>query len=78
MKPTLALARPSTSARTASAVAAKLAGQGTVRLVIEMSPATRKALKVKAAVQGTTIKAYLLALARQDGVDVQEVPDCTD
>lgn len=68
MKPQLALARPSSNA--SAAAAAKLAGEGIVRLVLEVSPADRQALKVRAAEKGTTVKAYLLQLAARDGVSV--------
>jgi hypothetical protein len=69
-KPQLALARPTSAAAAASRVAVKMAGEGTVRLVLEVPPSARQALKVRAAERGTTIKAYLLALAAADGVSI--------
>jgi hypothetical protein len=70
-KPRLAIERPTRAAATASKAAAKLAADETIRLVLELAPATRQAIKVRAAQQGKTIKGYLLALAAADGVDVQ-------
>jgi hypothetical protein len=77
-KPRLGLERPTRAVNDAARTAAKLAGEGTVRLVLEMAPSTRQALKVKAAQEGVTIKGYLLRLAAHDGVDVQEHTDHTD
>lgn len=77
-KPRLVLERPTTARAVQSKAAAKLAGEGIVRLVLELAPATRQALKVRAAQEGVTIKAYLLGLAARDGVDVQDMPDHTD
>lgn len=70
-KPQLAMQRPTTARAAASKAAAKLAGQGTIRLVLELAPATRQAIKVRAAQKGKTIKGYLLELAARDGVDVE-------
>jgi hypothetical protein len=74
-KPKLAIARPTASHAQAAAQAKKLAGQGTIRLVLELAPATRQALKVRAAQEGVTLKGYLLRLAARDGVKVSEPID---
>jgi hypothetical protein len=74
-KPKLALARPSVTRASAARTAAKLEGEGSVRLVLELSPATRQALKVRAAQAGVTLKGYLLGLAAKDGVEVVDVLD---
>lgn len=55
------------------ATAAKVTREDPVRLVFKVHPSTRQAVKVKAAQEGKTIKAYLLGLAQADGVNC--IPD---
>jgi hypothetical protein len=57
--------RPSAQRSTA----AKVTREDPVRLVFKVHPSTRQAVKVKAAQEGKTIKAYLLGLAQADGVN---------
>jgi hypothetical protein len=54
------------------AVAARLERDDNVRLVLELSPKTRRALKVRAAENSKTIKGYLLELMKRDGMDVDD------
>jgi hypothetical protein len=63
--------RPVRPSQTRNA-AAKLEREDSIRLVLELAPETRRALKVKAAQEGKTVKAYLLDLLRKDGVAVGE------
>lgn len=52
--------------------AAKLASEESVRLVLELSSTTRKNLKVRAAQEGLTVKAYVVRLLQRDGVECAE------
>jgi hypothetical protein len=52
--------------------AAKLESEESVRLVLELSRVTRKNLKVRAAQEGITIKAYIVRLLQRDGVECAE------
>jgi hypothetical protein len=54
------------------AAAAKLATEEPERLVLKLPPAAKRAIKARAASQGITVAAYVVRLARQDGVDVPE------
>jgi hypothetical protein len=68
MRPT----RPSQEKAKAVTAAAKLVQEKDIRLVLELSPKTRQNLKIRAAQEGITVKAYLLRLAARDGVEVAE------
>ena len=48
--------------------AEKLAAETNVRLVLEIPPSVRRALKVRAAERGKTIRDYVLELLEKDGV----------
>jgi predicted DNA binding CopG/RHH family protein len=52
--------------------AAKLEAEERVRLVLQITEQTRKNLKIKAAQEGLTIRAYIVELLRRDGVAVVE------
>ncbi len=65
--------RPSDQrASRAAQEAVKLTSEESVRLVLELSPITRKNLKVRAAQEGLTIKAYIVRLLQGDGVECAE------
>jgi hypothetical protein len=66
---TLSTKRPTRQTQT---TATKIAGGKPRRLVLELAPATLRAIKVKAATEGKTVKAYLVGLARADGADVTD------
>jgi len=48
--------------------AVKLQAAEPVRVVLEVPPAARQAMKLRAVSQGLTLRDYLLSLARADGV----------
>jgi hypothetical protein len=52
--------------------ASKLEREESIRLVLELSPTTRRNLKVRAAQQGLTVKAYIVRLLERDGVQCAE------
>lgn len=65
--------RPSEArASRAAKEADKLTSEESVRLVLELSPTTRKNLKVRAAQEGLTVKAYIVRLLERDGVECAE------
>ena len=66
--------RPSAAADKAAAAKAleKLQRSSPPRLSIDVSPTCQRAVKAKAAMEGITIREYLLALLAADGVDVGE------
>jgi hypothetical protein len=57
----------------AKAAAAKLVAGEPERLVLKLPPATKRAIKAKAASAGLSVAAYVVRLARRDGVDVPEM-----
>jgi hypothetical protein len=59
----------------AKAAAAKLAGGEPERIVLKVPAETRRALKARAASLGISFAAYVVRLARRDGVDVAEMGD---
>ena len=66
--------RPSaTKAADIKVVAARLAGGEPERLVLKLPPPTKRALKAKAATEGISVAAYVVRLARRDGLDVPEM-----
>lgn len=65
--------RPS-AVKAASTKAAKLAAGELDRLVLKLPIETKRAIKARAASQGITCAAYFIRLARQDGVEVVELP----
>jgi predicted HTH transcriptional regulator len=52
--------------------ATKLEKEESIRLVLELSPTTRRNLRVRAAQEDLTIKDYILRLLKQDGVECAE------
>jgi uncharacterized protein (DUF1778 family) len=60
------------------AAAAKLAAGELERLTLKVPPATRRALKARAAAEGISVAAYFVRLARRDGVDVAEMAGGAD
>ena len=64
--------RPSAVKAQARATA-KLAQGENERLVLKLPEATKRALKVRAASLGISVAAYVVRLARGDGVDVPEM-----
>lgn len=53
--------------------AAKLSAGEPERLVLKLPPTTKRAIKAKAATEGISVAAYLVRLARRDGVNVPEM-----
>ncbi len=53
--------------------AAKLAAGEPERLVLKLPAATKRAIKARAASEGITVAAYVVHLARKDGVQVSEM-----
>lgn len=71
-RPTLSARRPTTVAAaataTATAAARSLTAGEASRLVVDLPIAAHRDLKAKAALEGMTIKAYVLNLLRKAGV----------
>lgn len=53
--------------------AAKLSAGEPERLVLKLPPATKRAIKARAASEGISVAAYFVHLARKDGVQVPEM-----
>jgi len=70
----LRASRPSRKSK-AAAEAQRLANGKPARLSMELPSATHRALKMRAASEGQTIKDYILALLRQDGIPVPSTED---
>jgi len=66
-KPRLVLARPTP---TPSARAAAKFEEGEARLVVNLPEKLHRALKIRAAERGTTIRQYILSLLEADGLSV--------
>jgi hypothetical protein len=57
------------------AAAAKPSREDNERLVLKLPPAAKRAIKARAAFEGVTVAAYVVRLARADGVDIPELPE---
>jgi hypothetical protein len=56
---------------------ASLPGPKLTRLVLKIPDLTKRRLKARAAELGISVPAYVVRLARMDGVDVSEMPRAT-
>lgn len=66
--------RPSAAkAADPKAAAAKLTAGEPERLVLKLPATTKRAIKARAASEGITVAAYVVRLARNDGVQVPEM-----
>ena len=75
MKPKLALARPSTTAKkpttSETARAAAKMEDGDARLVVNLPERAHRAIKLRAVERGITIREYVIRLLEGDGLEVR-------
>jgi len=64
--------RPSRQRQSAASEAKKLTLDSPQRLSIELPAETHRALKIRAAESGMSIKAYVVALLQREGIPVPE------